>query len=152
MRIEELMIGDLVECIYYDEEGKEKSFYANISAIDSDSTLLDGTKAFLVEDSEVEEIDTCLPIPITAEILKKNGFKKELYSDSSFIYGDGVHPIDNVFVAMDFRRDGTARTITIVNFRCSYINNALPNGLYVHELQHKLRDCELFELANNFKV
>lgn len=142
MKPEELMIGD-----WFSFNGKAgqiniiDTWDNEVSYFNGDA---EGVLSFGFDDIE--------PIPLTTEILKKNGFKKELYSDSSFIYGDGVHPIDKVFVAMDFRRDGTARTITIVNFRCSYINNALPNGLYVHELQHALRLCCLNELANNFKI
>lgn len=142
MRIEELMIGDLVECIYYDEEGKEKSFYANISAIDSDSTLLDGTKAFLVEDSEVEEIDTCLPISIIAEILKENGFT-QVKNEKNEYHKHLVYGYISVYIEKEN---------AYIHYHNHEVDSLNIKRRYVHELQHALRLCGLNLLANNFKI
>ena len=75
------------------------------------------------------------PIPLTYEILKKNGWK-----DAEFWceYQDGENAIQCCLPDMRGRING----IEIEHFKCEY----------VHQYQHLLRLCGLNELANNFKV
>lgn len=80
---------------------------------------------------------SCLsPIPLTPEILEKNGF---IYRDLPF--------------ELYWEYDG----VTIDCGACDYYyinlgNNRSMDVSNVHELQHALRLCGLNELADNFKV
>ena len=75
------------------------------------------------------------PIPLTPEILKKNGWKETEYWHE---YNDGntiiQYSLSNIW--------GIINEIEIEHFKCEY----------VHQLQHLLRLCGLDELADNFKV
>ena len=75
------------------------------------------------------------PIPLTPEILEKNGWKETEYWRE---YEDGntiiQYSLSNIW--------GIINGIEIEHFKCEY----------VHQLQHLLRLCGLDELANNFKI
>ena len=75
------------------------------------------------------------PIPLTYEILKKNGWK-----DAEFWceYQEGNNSIQACLPDMRGRING----IEIEHFKCEY----------VHQYQHLLRLCGLDELADNFKI
>ena len=75
------------------------------------------------------------PIPLTPEILEKNGWKEAEYWHE---YQDGENIIQCCLPDMRGRVNG----IEIENFKCEY----------VHQYQHLLRLCGLNELADNFKV
>ena len=75
------------------------------------------------------------PIPITPEILEKNGWKETQYWHE---YQDGKNTIQCCLPDMRGRING----IEIEHFKCEY----------VHQYQHLLRLCGLDELADNFKV
>ena len=75
------------------------------------------------------------PIPLTTEILEKNGWKQTEYCHE---YQDGKNTIQCRLPYMVGRING----IDIEHFKCEY----------VHQYQHLLRLCGLDELANNFKV
>ena len=75
------------------------------------------------------------PIPITPEILVRNGWKETQYW---YEYQDGKNTIQCCLPDMRGRING----IEIEYFKCEY----------VHQYQHLLRLCGLNELADNFKV
>ena len=75
------------------------------------------------------------PIPLTTEILEKNGWKQTEYCHE---YQYGKNTIQCRLPYMVGRING----IDIENFKCEY----------VHQYQHLLRLCGLNELANNFKI
>ena len=75
------------------------------------------------------------PIPLTPEILEKNGWKETQYWHE---YQDGNNTIQCCLPDMRGRING----IEIEHFKCEY----------VHQYQHLLRLCGLNELANNFKM
>ena len=75
------------------------------------------------------------PIPLTPEILEKNGWKEAEYWHE---YQDGENIIQCCLPDMRGRING----IEIENFKCEY----------VHQYQHLLRLCGLNELADNFKI
>ena len=75
------------------------------------------------------------PIPITPEILVRNGWKETQYWHE---YQDGKNTIQCCLPDMRGRING----IEIEHFKCEY----------VHQYQHLLRLCGLNELADNFKV
>lgn len=76
-----------------------------------------------------------VPIPLTSEILEKNGWKETEYWHE---YKDGntiiQYSLSNIW--------GIINGVEIEHFKCEY----------VHQLQHLLRLCGLDELADNFKV
>ena len=76
-----------------------------------------------------------VPIPLTSEILEKNGWKETEYWHE---YKDGntiiQYSLSNIW--------GIINEIEIEHFKCEY----------VHQLQHLLRLCGLDELADNFKI
>ena len=75
------------------------------------------------------------PIPLTIEILEKNGWKNDgLWHE----YQDGKNIIQSCLPDMR----GIINGIEIKEFQCKY----------VHQYQHLLRLCELDELADNFKI
>lgn len=82
--------------------------------------------------------DFCLSIPLTAEILEKNGFR--ISNDFAFAKN----------TKCDIKIDLTNQ----INSSISSYNGVsiYMNFQYVHELQHALRLCKLKELANNFKI
>ena len=75
------------------------------------------------------------PIPLTTEILEKNGWKETQYWHE---YQDGKSTIQCCLPDMRGRING----IEIEHFKCEYI----------HQYQHLLRLCGLDELADNFKI
>ena len=75
------------------------------------------------------------PIPITPEMLEKNGWKETEYCHE---YRDIKNTIQCCLPYMIGRING----VEIENFKCEY----------VHQYQHLLRLCGLNELADNFKV
>lgn len=99
----------------------------------------------LVEDGKVvasrqveyiRDVDYYQPIPLTPEILEKNGF--ELCYDPK-----GLYSYKRMFqLWFDMARNEITLSIGLYAIVLDY----------VHELQHALRLCGLIDLANNFKV
>ena len=104
---------------------------------------------------EYGKILDCKPIPLTPEILLKNGFVQK----SKYHYKDAYY---------HFWRDEDGRTeIYIYHLGDELVSSidihknlytddemcyTMPYPYYVHELQHTLRLCGLGEMADNFKV
>lgn len=88
--------------------------------------------------NDLYEYDEIEPIPLTPEILEKNGF--ELRDD--FFY----HMVDDNPHHYDFKlKNGNDGYILEYNTYNLIIR-------YVHRLQRALRLCRLNDLADNFKV
>lgn len=75
----------------------------------------------ICENTEIE------PIPLTSEILEKNGFEK--WDDGWCIYDQESTGIEVAWVG----------TILKIEGQCG--NLELPDVMYVHQLQHALRLC-----------
>mgnify|MGYP003291261488 CR=1 FL=1 len=115
MKATELMIGDLVEVKNY---GVKEVI--GIKEFDGVIEISEN------KDSEVEiPYDDVSPIPLTPEILEKNGL--------------GLKGQDMPIISLKIQGDGWW------NKPCAYIK-------YVHEFQHALRLCGLNELADDFKI
>ena len=115
MTINELMVGDWVICNHY----QDKPF----------------SKQFGVADFAKGEYEFCDPIPLTEEILKKNGFEKyhndeapaeECYFFRLFNKQCGWFDIDSFGLEEELGAEFTYHDINIH---------------YVHTLQHLLRLC-----------
>ena len=90
------------------------------------------TRALITEDREDVGFDGIDPIPLTAEILEKNGFIA-FYEDKSAWRYNGPHDIYRIRIDLDCPR------ASFVHKDCgSEYNGSIQ---YVHELQHALRLC-----------
>ena len=127
MRATDFMIGDWV-CL---KDGAKYELPLKVDGVLTDDISIEG-EGFL---GGVDEF--IRPIPITPEILEKNGWKRnEIFMD--------------IKASENFN----------INFSWTdmYGESLFLNGYYmcdckyVHTLQHALRLCGLDELADNFKV
>lgn len=138
MEITDLQINDWV----YDKSFTPSNFPCRIYSIEgryprrdkdfNDKPLIDVWVGDGFLSSHIENIE---PIPLTAEILVKNGINGGVWED---LYG---------------------HTLLIKNNRLTYLFDGhkrldLPynRSIYVHELQHALKLCGLNDLADNFRV
>ena len=90
-----------------------------------------GDTLWVFEDNEYKP----QPIPLTPEILEKNGWKEAQFWHE---YQDGKNTIQSCLPDMR----GIINGVEIQHFKCEY----------VHQYQHLLRLCGLNELADDFKV
>ena len=102
------------------------------------------------------------PIPLTPEILEKNGWYYGLTSDEEdaeyclggghynrhWCYDEGTGSISLIFPN---DTDGGELIIDDQSFN-RHLNLVFCDTLHVHELQRELRLCGLNELADNFKI
>ena len=123
MKIDELMLGDHVQV------NGEVCKVISISYFDigiSDSK----------EDFYHEHIDNIKPIPITTEILEKNGFMKHNDQDCDDIYGFLSEDSDDLIYLYLYG---------VYFFLFDNINMQIE---YVHQLQHALRLCGIEKEIN----
>ena len=132
MKAEELMIGDWVHyrgtniqvTSLYDKGGSNE-----IGWSDKESVWVNG--------SNVE------PIPLTPEILEKNGFETEDNAHFSIQGQDNILElllVESPFDSYTFDIVRTERTVNKCNQRC-YIDRYFASIDYVHQLQHALKLC-----------
>ena len=125
MKATELMIGDWV-CL---KDDTKCEFLLKVDGVLTDDISLEGEGFLGGVDGLIR------PIPITPEILEKNGWKETEYWHE---YQDGKNTIQCCLPDMR----GIINGIEIKEFQCKY----------VHQYQHLLRLCGLNELADNFKI
>lgn len=130
MKERDLMIGDLVTYTG-DDEGP---ITASIEGINEDSDF--GIEIL----GTCERIEDIEPIPLTAEILEKNGYSKV----NGQRYDIGEYESD-FYIKVNPKKH-----FAHVNGKKNNVN--LYDCKYVHELQHALRLCGLDDLADNFKI
>ena len=142
MKATELMIGDWVGRVFDDKRIE----YRQVDWIRTGEIGMRYQKVWAIGCIE--------PIPLTPEILEKNGFVQEddAYMDD-IAYKcfceilTGHYSANDIIVSYDGSKE-----FTITNdlgYPCDEITLYRPK---VHELQHALRLCGLNELADNFKV
>lgn len=134
MKPEELMIGDIVT--FKDCQNDKKPVIIKIWSINQDGESF----AFIDDDESVDEIvidDEIVGLPLTPEILEKNGFSGKMYTiceidenrKLQFYYHE--HRLKLYWVGVDEYNNSSVVTDEI--FRC--------HCMYVHELQHSLKLC-----------
>ena len=84
---------------------------------------------------ETHDISKISPIPLTAEILEKNGWER-----------------NGIFMKKRIDENTHLRWADICGSVLSQGNYYMCDCKYVHTLQHALRLCGFDELANNFKI
>ena len=125
MKAAELMVGDWV-CL---KDDTKYELPLKVDGVLTDDISLEG-EGFL---GGAEWL--IRPVPITPEMLVRNGWKETQYWHE---YQYGENTIQCCLPDMRGRING----IEIEHFECEY----------VHQYQHLLRLCGLDELANNFKI
>ena len=127
VKCRDLMIGDWVLI---------NNILRKIQAIDSiDAEIQADDEVYYVGEDRYHSEDKIEGVPLTPEILEKNGWKETEYWHE---YKDG----DTIIQCSLHKIWGIINEIEIEHFKCEY----------VHQYQHLLRLCGLDELANNFKV
>ena len=136
LRAKDLMIGDWAYIYHPTQERTpvkvDGVWIETIEHIDNGLTREDSPMFRIVE-----------PVPLTPEILEKNGFtKSERYEVWKIISDDYELRITPWRVAVIFLdEDGSDKE-----------EFSAPRPKYLHELQRALRCVGLFELANNIKL
>lgn len=100
--------------------------------------------------SENSKYDWVKPIPLTPEILEKNGFEMFKYDGWVHyyrIFGNSALPF-----VLHSMIGGEMLSQEVNLFSTSTDTNCGIDINYVHELQHALRLCSLNKLADNFKI
>ena len=151
MKANELMIGDWVSDKY--------GYLTQITFIGNGYVSFEDDEGNLCQlDDKCNQPE---PIPLTPEILKKNGWYWGLTSeeedmvslfegayDEHWVYDEGAGEISLIFP-----EDTYGGLLKVDDQRFNRHLNFLWNDtLYVHELQNSLRICGLNELADNFKI
>lgn len=145
MKATDLMIGDWV--LINNSPHK-------IQAIDSiDAEILADDELYYVGEDRCHSEDKIEGIPITPEILDKNGFYDR---NTQWYYKRfGPYVLFDIAISLVYREIevskvcGAGTDCEEEEYGSSIV---FGNDIYVHTLQHALRLCGLDELADNFKV
>lgn len=98
--------------------------------------------------NELDWFEFTKPIPLTTDILEKNGFKLE---EDGFNWYDGVHDTSQTYVNVAKRKSDGVRRIEILNERRHYCID-MCYEYTVNELQQALRLCDLNNLADSIII
>lgn len=130
MKATEIQIGD-----WYDWEAEGKKYYYQVTK-----------ETFAEDDDTIANFES---VPLTAEILEKNGF---IYIENPH------HDYYKHYFLTDEKVFAIRRNTLILHDEKWFVGiNYLGAKLslffnYVHELQRALRCCGLWDLAENFKI
>lgn len=95
-------------------------------------------------------MDLLEPIPLTPEILEKNGFERHITAPCGYYHAPVFDMYDVLFHASKDSYDDTWHVEVFTDHNDN--NYVLFNICYTHELQHVLRQCSLNKLADELKV
>ncbi len=126
IQAKELMIGDWVQI-------------PDCGYVKVDTIFPDYICAYCQCDTDVIEFDCCCGIPLTEDILKANGFNKNME----------LRINDNVSLEYNMSNNHLMIYSLICSKKEYYFNMCI---MAVHELQRVLRCCGLNDLADNFKL
>ena len=130
MKAADLMIGDWVGRVF-----DNKRIIEDYRQVDWIRTGEIGMRY-----QKVWSIGCIEPIPLTPEILEKNGFTK--VNSQRYDYG---YPDTDCYVKVNPKKN-------MIHVNGRNANSNLYSHSFVHELQRALRLCGLDEIADNFKV
>lgn len=117
----ELSVGDWVYCAEFDKQVIDR-----VECVEKNRVYLEHAKLYT-------PINYIKPIPLTEEILKKNGFEKKRYN--SFVLENRYLLVVNVI-------GGHFRSFYYSEESVFNIDGIMKISLwYVHQLQHFLRHC-----------
>lgn len=129
MKANELMFGDWVFC-----DGQPTPSKVVIQTVSIDGVWFEGDK---FEGSA--SFDHIFPIPITTEILEKNGFDIQYQGGMRFDVWCSFGPDSEGDIEIEFRGQEPIHLKIDGTYKGVYYTSA--NMKYVHELQHALRLC-----------
>lgn len=132
MKAKDFMINDWVKWTF-DIEPKHRQIFSIITEENAD-----GSKEYYADLGDGEIYKDLFPIPLTTEILEKNGFSYD-YEDGWEFAGKDYEPIISCVLEGSFVQIESRGLVAELRIQ------------YVHELQHALRLCGLNDLADNFK-
>ena len=95
-------------------------------------------------------MDLLEPIPLTPEILEKNGFERHITAPCGYYHAPVDDMFDILFHASEDTYEDTWHTEVFIDHNDN--EYVLFNLCYVHEFQHALRLCGLNDLANSLKL
>ena len=132
MKINELMLGDWVLDTEFERNEPDK-----IGIVEDDG------RVWLKNRNCYQSVTYCKPIPITPEILEKNGFKKKEEGET---YSEYISVWEEIsIISFVFYKETICGVDTLLECELGF-----PGGLdrihhchikYVHQLQHALRMC-----------
>lgn len=128
MKANELMIGDWVGRVFDDK----RIDYRQVDWIRTGEIGMRYQKVWAIGCIE--------PIPLTPEILEKNGFIK--VNSQRYDYG---YPDTDCYVKVNPKKN-------MIHVNGRNANSNLYSHSFVHELQRALRCCGLWDIADNFKI
>lgn len=142
MKQTELMIGDWVHIPMLDDATENYVCYSQVRQL-HDCDL----DCYAFKELKYEEVK---PIPLTAEILERNGFTHCITAPCGYYHAPACDMFDILFHASEDTYEDTWHVEIFTDHNDN--NFVLYNLCYVHELQNALRLCGLNDLAGNFKV
>ena len=140
MKATDLMIGDWV-CL---KDDIKSELPLKVDGVLIDDISLEGEGFLGGVDGLVR------PIPLTPEILEKNGF--EMFKYDGWVHYYRIFGIGAIPFVLHSMIGGEMLSQEVDIFSTSTNTNCGIDVNYVHELQHALRLCGLNKIADNFKV
>ena len=128
MKVEDLMIDDWVQYQYT----------GGIFQI-VEISKTEGIKQF--EDQPFFKLNGIIPIPLTPEILKKNGFVNS-YIDES-LNKDSVYKYNHFYTGNSVIVDMESNKLIVKYENDIWMNLPYNRTIYVHELQRVLKHCDI---------
>ena len=151
MKPEELSIGDWVNILNYHYDGSP--YIGQVDGI----TKKHGTYYLQFGSALSAEIDRCEPIPITPEILVRNGFYFGYTSSMEDSINNIPHDIPVVIpektwcydegdgeITIDFPTESDGGSICI-SYADKYMELIFDDVVFLHELQHVLKLCGILK-------
>ena len=130
------MVGDWVNILNYHYDGSP--YVGQVDGI----VKKHGTYYLQFGSALYAEIDRCEPIPITKEILEKNGFKLK---EKGVLYTEYVSGDEHSIIEFGFYKESIHDIDTVLNCELGFVGGLDRihhcHVKYVHELQHALRLC-----------
>lgn len=129
----ELMCGDWVRLVADNDNEVLQVNYVRRDGV--------GFKKYVVYFDEIE------PIPLTAEIFKKNGFTETQRGENVY-----HRQFDNGYIYVYNTLNNGFRIYLSVHRTPNEYEEVKCMVDFVHELQHEFKNRKLFDLSDNFKV
>jgi hypothetical protein len=144
MKATNLMIGDWVN-INFDVDYKTGNpiyGYVQVNSINKDGTIdvdctFDNSKSM----QDGWYLKLIEPIPLTPEILKKNGFVNS-YIDLS-LNKDSIYKYNHFYTGNSVIVDMESNKLIVKFENDIWMNLPYCRTIYVHELQHVLKHCDI---------
>jgi hypothetical protein len=144
LKVTDLMVGDWVN-LNFDVDYKTGNLiygHVQVASINKDGTIdvdctFDNSKSM----QDGWYLKLIEPIPLTPEILKKNGFVNS-YIDLS-LNKDSVYKYNHFYTGNSVIVDMESNKLIVKYENDIWMNLPYNRTIYVHELQHVLKHCDI---------